>query len=339
MRSLPSATQTEPARYHRGDWVTVRNADQILATLDTEGRLDGLPFMPEMAGFCGGTYAVLRRVNRTCVEGAGMRAMDDTVLLRGVRCNGASHEGCQRNCLMFWKEAWLKPAVTANPSGPDASEPIEALSQLMTTKGDQFYCQSTELLGATRDLLPAEIRYYWQDWKIGETTLPRLLYVIWVQFVNKIWQHLWRVDYYRQPTGWLKKTESAELNLQAGELVEVKSFEEIKATLDTQGRNRGLRFETEMARYCGRRFRVAQSLRRAIAEKTGKMIELKNTVTLEGLTCEGICVRNCPRANYFWWRDIWLTRVASPVGTQPAVGVPSAEASPNTGCSLEMSAT
>ena len=39
------------------------------------------------------------------------------------------------------------------------------------------------------------------------------------------------------------------------------------------------------------------------------MVRLNNTVILEGLTCEGICFRNCPRANYFYWREIWLRRV------------------------------
>jgi hypothetical protein len=31
---------------------------------------------------------------------------------------------------------------------------------------------------------------------------------------------------------------------------------------------------------------------------------------LDGLTCEGICAFNCPRANYFFWRECWLKRVA-----------------------------
>jgi hypothetical protein len=54
---------------------------------------------------------------------------------------------------------------------------------------------------------------------------------------------------------------------------------------------------------------VGTPLRKIIAEETGKMVELSNTVILDGLVCEGICTMNCPRANYLYWREIWLKRV------------------------------
>ena len=53
-----------------------------------------------------------------------------------------------------------------------------------------------------------------------------------------------------------------------------------------------------MALHCGRRYRVATPLRTIIAEESGKMVQLNNTVILEGLVCQGICAVNCPRANY-----------------------------------------
>ena len=39
------------------------------------------------------------------------------------------------------------------------------------------------------------------------------------------------------------------------------------------------------------------------------MVQLDSTVILEGLACQGICFHNCPRANYLYWREIWLKRV------------------------------
>ena len=68
-------------------------------------------------------------------------------------------------------------------------------------------------------------------------------------------------------------------------------------------------FEPEMALHCGRRYRVAMPLRKIIVEDSGKMVNLSNTVILDGLVCQGICVQNCPRANYLYWREIWLRRV------------------------------
>jgi hypothetical protein len=38
--------------------VQVKTAAEILATLDSEGKLDGLPFMPEMLQYCGQTVTV-----------------------------------------------------------------------------------------------------------------------------------------------------------------------------------------------------------------------------------------------------------------------------------------
>src|SRR5580765_5516779 len=92
-----------------GDLVEVRSEAEILATLDEKGRLDKLPFMPEMLKFSGKRFRVARRALKTCVDDQETRSLDGTVFLEEVRCDGASHNGCGRACLIFWKEAWLKP--------------------------------------------------------------------------------------------------------------------------------------------------------------------------------------------------------------------------------------
>ena len=50
-------------------------------------------------------------------------------------------------------------------------------------------------------------------------------------------------------------------------------------------------------------------VQRIIHEETGRMIHLKNTVGLKGVTCQGRCARNCARANTLYWRESWLERV------------------------------
>jgi hypothetical protein len=57
--------------------------------------------------------------------------------------------------------------------------------------------------------------------------------------------------------GTLSKTPRELLNLVQGEWVVVRSYEEILATLDKKGKNRGMTFDSEMVKYCGARLRGA----------------------------------------------------------------------------------
>jgi hypothetical protein len=106
------------------------------------------------------------------------------------------------------------------------------------------------------------------------------------------------------------KTPKEILDLQPGELVEIKSKEEILATLDETGHNRGLRFDVEELKYCGTRARVLRRVNRIVDENTGKMLRLPNDcVILEGVICPGDYHQYCPRSIYPFWREIWLRRV------------------------------
>src|SRR5437764_2423888 len=121
-----SITVTDPidARLRSGEWVEVRAAEEIALTLDEGGTLDGLPFMAEMLAYCGRRSRVLRPAEKTCVEVAsGDYAIrefrgDDVVLLEGLRCSGADHDGCQRACMFFCKMARLRRVGPYRPSPP-----------------------------------------------------------------------------------------------------------------------------------------------------------------------------------------------------------------------------
>jgi hypothetical protein len=92
-----------------GDWVEVKSLDEIRSTLDSRGCHRGLDFTEEMLEYCGRRFRVFKRVERICMEGKGgeMRTLKNTVSLEGAICNGGSR-GCDRGCMMFWREAWLK---------------------------------------------------------------------------------------------------------------------------------------------------------------------------------------------------------------------------------------
>jgi hypothetical protein len=106
--------------------------------------------------------------------------------------------------------------------------------------------------------------------------------------------------------------ETAGLNLQPGEFVEVKSKKEIFATLDFQDKLAGLRFNPEMVKFCGRRFKVFKKLDKIIIESTGELRKIRiPTVILEGAYCDGRSHGGCGRSCFCFWREAWLKRVVT----------------------------
>ena len=304
-------------QFRAGDPVLVRSAAEIIQTLDENGSLDGLPFMPEMVEFCGQSARVLRRVEKICVEGYPdtFRAFEnnDVVLLDSARCSGANHDRCSRGCTLLWKEAWLWRRQDGDsaprPSGrADDPAAVAALhSRLRTHKpGGGYSCQSTELCSATRPLSRrSRIWVCFREVRVGNRGPFEMAGLI----ARFFWRRLRRKIFGWRPRGVGTQTPNQALGLQAGEWVEVKPLSEIRATLDRNGFNRGLDFSHAMRQFCGRQFQVRSRMDRRIDEATGEMRVLKNTVTLEGVECQ--CYYRfggCPRGDLLYWREVWLKR-------------------------------
>ena len=92
------------------EWVEVRLEKEIFDTLDSQGKLRGLRFTPEMTKFCGKRFRVYKRLDKILLETTGelRRIKTPTVILEGVFCDGTAHGGCDRSCFCFWREQWLK---------------------------------------------------------------------------------------------------------------------------------------------------------------------------------------------------------------------------------------
>jgi hypothetical protein len=104
------------------------------------------------------------------------------------------------------------------------------------------------------------------------------------------------------------RTPAASLDLQANDAVVIRTKEEIAPTL-VGSRNKGLWFDREMIRYCGRRAVVRKRVSRVIHESTKKMITMKTPcVVLEEVVATGEFLRLCPQHEYIFWREIWLKR-------------------------------
>lgn len=318
---------------HAGDWVEVRSPAEVLATLDDRGRLDELPFMPEMLQYCGRRFRVYKSAHKACdtIESQHSRGMSNAVHLEGLRCDGASHGGCQALCLLYWKEAWLQrvsgPAESgiARAESPNRIDPSPANLERVErgTRRDaaqsegaeaRYSCQATALRDATTAIPKWDGRHYVQDLTSGNVSLMNFLRFALLAGYNRIMRLHWRGRPYPHVRGRASKnTPTAELNLQPGDFVQVRSRDEIMDTLNEHNRNRGLSFDVEMVPYCGRTFRVLSRVDRIIDEKTGRMMRMRSPcIILESVTCGGYLSPNrmfCPRAIYPYWHEIWLKRV------------------------------
>lgn len=333
-----------------GDWVQVRSKQEILATLDRTGRLEGLPFMPQMFKYCGRSFKVFKVAHKTCdtVNGTYGRRLAGGIHL-DLRCDGQAYGGCQAECLIFWKDAWLKPvsdgvdvAGSAPASQSRAAIPAQGclekdVLQATSISRDNevaYQCQAVRLPYFTKPLPWWRLDQYVADYVSGNVSLRNifdgLVYSAYCKLTRAYHPTLgrpgrWLYDWfqtrrggilYPRHRGRLRPGEVepvVNLNLQPGELVRVKSYEEILATVNSHYTNRGLFFDGEMVPYCGGTYRVRAKVSKFIDEKTGKMRRMKTAaVILEGVSC-GSCYSYkrmfCPRAIYSWWREAWLERV------------------------------
>lgn len=313
----------------RGDWVEVRRPSEILATLDERGTLAGLPFMPEMAAYCGRRFAVDRRADKICdtIKYTGSRRLPDTVLLAGLRCTGASHGGCQAACRLFWKQDWLqKTASDTAPAGAFESSELEQLlarlqrgvRRMVNINGqlkDRWACQNTDLFAASDPLKFWDPRPYLRQYTNGNVELGHCLRITARAAVEETMDKLRLAPEVFVRGAAENHPDPEPLNLQPGEWVEVRSKEEIAATLTPKGYNHGLWFDREMMAFCGGRYQVRDRIVRFIDEfrDNGRMVEMKrDAVTLEGVFCSGELSRQrwfCPRQIYPYWRECWLRRV------------------------------
>lgn len=312
----------------KGSWVEVRSAEEILATLDEHGAIEGMQFMPEMLRYCGKRFRVQASAHKTCdtVHKTGIRTVPYAVHLEELRCDGAAHGGCQAECLLFFRTEWLKPV-----DGPHTMEPAQpagvhqAAAAKLTpltlrldppagaTDGPYYRCQATDLHRYTHAARWYHIGPYFRDLWTGNATVARALRVLAIGMFNMLQRFRGGVEYpsmYRP--SWLTKTPTQQLDLQAGEMVRVKDKEAILATLDGTLKNRGLSFDMEMTPFCGKTVRVAKRVDRLLDERSGKMLVMnRDCIMLEGVVCGGDLShdrRMCPRAIPSYWREIWLER-------------------------------
>ncbi len=336
------------SKFHIGQWVEVRSREEILQTLDENGRLEGMPFMPEMFQFCGKRFQVHKSAHKTCDTVNPIRSvrLNQTIHLK-TRCDGSAHGGCQAQCLLFWKDEWLKPAEQSGVAADSAGKTgctEDLVNQAVVAPGSSgtddltYVCQATRLPEASERISPYDIRQYIIDLTTGNVTFGRwlcgIIYITYNGIINLgigVGRPMrWLYDTFQRLRGGLPyprhtgklpidgPTPTGTLNLQEGEWVRVKSFDEILATCNEDNKNRGMGFDAEQVPYCGGTYRVRTRVTKIINERNGKMMTMKNPcIILEDVFCQGRyseCRMFCAREIYSYWREIWLERTAAPKG-------------------------
>jgi hypothetical protein len=326
--SIVPASTAEPAehyafaehrirkRFEQGEEVDVLPWQKLIRTLDMNGTLGSLPFMPEMLPYCGKRLKITKRLERTCEEiERGMRRISNVVFLDDLRCDGSAHGGCQKGCSILWKDAWLQEPVRVREDKTEAtavnSSPIYPFPYAFSD--ERYSCQSTELLKATSPISVFDFGSYLRDLRAKTYSSGELLGIVSRAAAHRVRCKLSGKSH-RVLEGECTKTPRENLNLMPREWVRVKTADQIARTLDKQGKNRGLDFTVEMLPFCGREFRVLRRLEKMINEPTRQLIHVEGTVILDNVTCDGchILRGGCPKNNYHYWREIWLERTSAP---------------------------
>jgi hypothetical protein len=332
-----------PIRCKSGDVVEVRSADEILATLDEQGCLDGMPFMPEMLQYCGRRFRVAASAHKTCdstfyKEG---RYMENTVFLEDLRCDGSGHGGCEARCLLFFNLRWLKPLEPVRDwlLPPRSAAPtrravtwLQGTTEVPGDDGQPLYrCQATEHLRASTPFQPNELRMYVADLRsrnVKPAAFVRgvLLLAVWhlrrLPFAYRLWLGLYEAlhrAFYGTGSphmqGTIPKgvpTPEVKLDVKAGDRVRVKPLAEINTTLSVNNRNRGLAYNPEMSPFCDREHKVEHRITRIVDEKSGRMLDMKGScILLEGGYCESRYHPEalfCPKRIPQYFREAWLER-------------------------------
>ena len=98
--------------------------------------------------------------------------------------------------------------------------------------------------------------------------------------------------------------------LQAGDLVRVRSREEILATLNTWKELKGCAFLDTMWQYCDTTQRVHKRMERFLDERDYKVKKSKGIILLESIYCNGTPVFGpCDRSCLLFWREEWLEKI------------------------------
>ena len=141
--------------------------------------------------------------------------------------------------------------------------------------------------------------------------VKRSLAVPWNYYVKRGLKYV-----YHMRTGQKKETinkaVAQTMEFSVGDLVKVRSWDAIQATLDPFKELKGCAFLPEMQQYCGTTQRVLQVMERFLDERDYKVKKVRGIILLEDVICRGTPVfGRCDRCCHLFWRVEWLEKVTA----------------------------
>lgn len=145
-------------------------------------------------------------------------------------------------------------------------------------------------------------------------SVKRLLAVPWNSYAKKWLKRAyyavmqWREDLAQQAVA---KDFAPTIPFVQGDLVRVRSREEIFSTLDPFKELKGCAFLPDMYEYCGTQQRVLKSMRYFMDERDYKLKKVRGVILLENVICSGTpTFGECDRCCFLFWREEWLEKIA-----------------------------
>ena len=192
--------------------------------------------------------------------------MPETVVLSGLRCGGGDHGGCQAQCLLNWKEAWLGRPAEARGQTDGRDDPAFARLEELTLANTQPTRRRSSPLPLPGDGVasceragaPVEHgllrRTRSASGNVGVWRFVRVMTGVALYIVGRRLRLLSRSLAPFGPEELPDDPAATPLpkGLRPGDLVRVRPRNEIARTLDKAGKHKGLWFDKEMEPFCGR---------------------------------------------------------------------------------------
>lgn len=101
-------------------------------------------------------------------------------------------------------------------------------------------------------------------------------------------------------------------NFNEGDVVRIRSKEQIQQTLDKNNKLEGCLFMEDMWQYCGTEHKILKKVNYFYDEANFRMCKARSTVLLEGIHCSGKFQRyktSCDRFCLLFWKEAWLEKI------------------------------